>query len=315
MRIRNIVSFLAFIAIIVFAVGYLAVLGVRVNPPENRTNLTMVVDDVNGLVPGANVLLRGVPVGKVSSVGTSVTGASIDFYVDSRYRVPVDSEVRLENLSALGESYIGLVPRTEGGAMLANGQRVATEHVVAPASISELSTSIVRVLDQLEPGALQRIIAEGDTALPDPAVVLPNISRASTLLRNTVAGFNGKGATLLDNFQSLLANAGFVGPILADAAPRILNIAKDFQTVYTGYGVAVANGAPQTVVNFNALLMRVQNFLDDRGGDLKVLVATMQPQLNAIAGALMNVDSSQVLNNLLDAVPPDGTVTLRVAMP
>ena len=61
-----------------------------------------------------------------------------------QFHVPVDSDVRLENLSALGESYLELVPRNEGGPMLRDGERIATESVIQPASISELATSVVR---------------------------------------------------------------------------------------------------------------------------------------------------------------------------
>lgn len=41
----------------------------------------------------------------------------------------------------------------------------------------------------------------------------------------------------------------------------------------------------------------------------------MLPKLNAIAAALMNFDTGQILDNLLAAVPPDGTITLRVIAP
>ena len=115
MRTRDAVTFIAFGLMIAVSVGYIASLGVRVRPPSNRTNVSMEVADTNSLVVGSNVLLRGVPVGKVSKIDGSIHAATIDFYVDNRYRVPVDSEVRLENLSALGESYIGLFPQRDDG--------------------------------------------------------------------------------------------------------------------------------------------------------------------------------------------------------
>ncbi len=71
--------------------------------------------DINNIVVDSNVLLRGVPVGKVTRIDTSVATATIHFYIDGQYQVPVDSDVRLDNLSALGESYIELEPRSSGG--------------------------------------------------------------------------------------------------------------------------------------------------------------------------------------------------------
>jgi len=309
LRLRDAVSFLAFGAIIVFVLGYFATLGLRVNLPSDRTNLSMNVPDINGLVVGSNVLLRGVPVGKVTGTSASIQAAIVDFYVEGQYRIPVDTEVRLENLSALGESYVGLVPRGDGGQVLQNGQRISTERVVQPPSISELATSITRVLDQMDPGALKRVISEADTALPDPTTVLPNLSRASILLNNTVHEMNGRGRLLLGNFQTLLANAEWVNPILTGLTPPVREIGKGIQDFFKHIPTSFE---PGNISGLNKLVARIQNLLDDRGGDLKVLGEAFQPKLNAIAASLMNFDTGQLLDNFLQEVPADGTITLHV---
>ncbi|MDT5290701.1 MAG: phospholipid/cholesterol/gamma-HCH transport system substrate-binding protein [Mycobacterium sp.] len=312
LRLRDGVSFLAFGAIIAFVLGYFATLGLRVNPPADRTNLSMNVPDTNGLVVGSNVLLRGVPVGKVTGTSASIQAATVDFYVEGQYRIPVDTEVRLENLSALGESYVGLVPESDGGPVLHNGQRISTERVVQPPSISELATSITRVLDQMDPGALTRVISEADTALPDPTTVLPNLSRASILLNNTVHEMNGHGRLLLGNFQTLLANAEWVNPILTSLTPPVREIGRGIQDFFKHIPIIMHRGEPANVSNLNKLVARIQNLLDDRGADLKVLGEAFQPKLNAIAASLMNFDTGQLLDNFLQVVPADGTITLRV---
>lgn len=312
MRIRDVVSFVAFGAIIVVVLGYFATLGIRVKPPADRIDLTMEVPDINGLVIGSNVLLRGVAVGKVSGVGTTAQAGSVEFYVDGKYRIPVNSQVRLENLSALGESYIGLVPNSDDGPALQDGQHIATETIVQPPSISELANSVVRVLNQLDPGPLERIIDVSDTALPDPAAVLPNVSRASTLLRNTANDMNGSGRVLLENFQTLLQNSAWAGPVLAGINPGLVDAGRALQDLYHGSLVLIRRGEPTQLANFNNLLARVQALLDERGGDLKVIGEAFQPKLNDISGALMNFDTGQLLDNMLATVPADGTITLRV---
>jgi phospholipid/cholesterol/gamma-HCH transport system substrate-binding protein len=312
LRLRDVMSFLAFGAIVVFVLGYFATLGLRIEPPTDRTNLSMNVPEINGLVVGSNVLLRGVPVGKVTGTGTSIQAATVDFYVDGQYRIPLDTEVRLENLSTLGESYIGLVPNSDGGQVLTNGQRISTERVVQPPSISELATSVTRVLDQMDPESLKRVINESDAALPDPSTVLPNLSRASVLLNNTVSDMNGRGRLLLGNFQALLANAEWVNPVLISLTPRLREIGRGIQDFYKHAPILARRGEPNNVINLNKLVDRIQNLLDDRGGDLKVVGEAFQPKLNAIAASLMNLDTGQLLDNYLQAVPADGTITLRV---
>ena len=309
------VSFLAFGVMVTFGISQIGALGVRVGLPSDRTDLSMMVADVNGLAVGSKVLLRGVPIGRVSHITSSVDGAAVDFYIGDQFQVPVDSDIRLENLSALGESYISLVPRSEGGTMLRSGQRIAAEAVTQPPSISELATSVVRVLDQLDPIALEGIVAEVDTALPDANSVLPNLSRTSRLLRNTAADMNGRGSDLLDNFQTLLVNADWVGPVLANLSFQLNDYSPKLRELFSTFPPLIAIGAPEPLVKFNAFLARIQKLLDDNGGDFGVIGDNFLPHMKGIAGSLMNFDTGQMLANVMASVPEDGAVTLHVQVP
>jgi virulence factor Mce-like protein len=310
-------AFVAFTVMIAAFLFYVARLGVRIAPPENRTNLAMDVADVNNLVVGSNVLLRGIPVGKIDRIDTSISNATVHFYIDDKYTVPADSLVRLENLSALGESYLELEPQKPGGGpAFADGQRIAPESIVAPKSISELGTTVVRTLKQLDPGQLQNVVNQADAALPDPYTVLPNLERTGKVLHNTTTGLNGQGKRALENLQSLLENAGFVGSMLAQPAPALKALGPQISIMWdAGVNFTLRNDMPGSVYVFGKFMQRLQQFLDDRGSDLRVLTEPLTPNVQAIASALSNVDSSQILTNLLAATPPDGAIELHVALP
>lgn len=311
-KLRDILSYLAFGVIIAVVLAYFWSLGLRISPPEDRTNLTMDVPEMNGLVVGSNVLLRGVPVGKVTETRTSVESATVGFFVEGQYTIPQDTEIRLENLSALGESYLDLRPRSDGGQMLKNDQHISSESVIQPPSISELATSVVRVLNQLDPGALGRIINESDAALPDPNVVLPNLTRASTLFNNMINDHDGQGRVLLGNFQTLLQNAEWVNPDLLAIVPNAREVGIYWQDFFKQLPMLFSRDMPQGMRNLNNLVARIQSLLDTNGGDLKVLGEALQPKLNDIGAVLMNFDSGQILDNFLQQVPAEGAITLRV---
>ncbi|QVI27219.1 MCE family protein [Mycolicibacterium neoaurum] len=315
MRIRDVISFVAMAAILAGTVGYFGLLGIRVGPPADRTRLSLQLEDANNLVAGSRVLLRGVQIGQVTAVSTTVESAVVDFYFDGKYRIPADSKVKVENLSALGETYIGLVPLRDDGPMFEDGTRLAADQVRVPASISELATSVVRVLNQLDSEALRRIVIEAEKALPDPSVALPSLATASSLLRDRASNMNGAGRELLSNFQTLLRNADWVGPVLADVAAPARDIGFHLQDMMNVLGASVERGAPQTFYDFHRFFDRLQGFLDTRGGDLKVLFGSMEPQLSGITGSLMNFDTGQLLGNLLASIPEEGSITLRVAPP
>ncbi len=311
-KLKDVISYLVFALIVAVVLCYFGSLGLRIQPPSNRINLSMDVPDVNGLVADSNVLLRGVPVGKVTHTKTASNAASIAFYVESPYQIPVDTEVQLQNLSALGESYVELVPRSDDGPMLKDNQHIATESVVQPPSISELATSVVRVLHQMNPEALSDIISESDAALPDPVAVLPNLSRASNAFNNMVNGLNGEGRELLSNFGTLIHNSEWVNADLTAFTPIAAKAGVNWQDFYKHLPILLSRKEPESIAELNNLVARLQAFLDRSGGDLKVLGEAFQPKLNTIAGTLMNFDSGQILDHFLQQVPADGLITLRV---
>ena len=309
----RVAAFAAFAAMTVAFLAYVSSLGIRVGAPAHRTSLSMDVPDINNLVVDSNVLLRGVAVGKITGIDSSLSHATIHFYIDGKYRVPVDTNIRLENLSALGESYVELEPRGSGGPTFRDGQHIAAEAVTAPPSISQLGASVVRVMNQLDPGELSHVIDEADAALPDPYVVLPNLQRASRLLHDTTADLDGRGRQALENVQSLLEHAGFVGPALAEATTPLQDLPPHLQTLWNnGANITLRTSAPGSVYVFGKLLYRIQKLLDDRGPDIRVLTEPLAANMNAIAAALSSVDTGQVLANLLAAVPEDGVINLHV---
>lgn len=312
---KNILSFTVFAAIIALAIVYIGSFGLHTGPPRQRINLSMNVPDVKGLVVGSSVLLRGAAIGKVTGISASVDHATINFYVGADQRIPVDSDVRLDNLSALGEAYVGFLPRTDHGPVLSDGQHIATEAVIVPPSISQLATTVVRMLDQMDPQQLKRILDEADNGLPDPGQVLPNLSRASLLSRNMATGMHGSGREVLNNFQTLLENAHWVGPQLAESNEPLLAVGMGIERTDSGMMRVVSWNNPKNMELFGQYLDRIQKFLDTRGPDLKVLGNALLPQFQGIGGALMNFDTAQILSNALSGIPEEGAITLHVRIP
>lgn len=175
---------------------------------------------------------------------------------------------------------------------------------------------MARVLNQLKPDSLNHLVTETDAALPDPDVVLPNLARASVLLRNAVSSMDGRGSKLLDDFQILLRNAGFVGPRVAEITPALYALGPEMWGLFDNAKHLVDDtGSPEGLRNVGRLMKSVQKFLDDRGPDLKVFAEALTPNINGIAAAAMNLDTGQILSNMLAAYPEDGVVTLRVKTP
>ena len=109
---------------------------------------------------------------------------------------------------------------------------------------------------------------------------------------------NGTGSEVLENFQTLLANAEFFGPVLAGTRTAVTN-----------------SGTPDDVTKIGKLLGMFQKFLDDRAPDLTVIAEAPMPPIDGIAAATINLDTGKILTKVLDTTPDDGTITLHVSMP
>ncbi len=322
MRIRNLLSLTGLVGIVVLGIAYLSALGVRVGLPDERSTVVMTMADTNGLVVGSSVLLRGVPVGAVSGLAPSAAGAEVTFYLEQGHRVPVDTEIRLDNLSALGETFVSLTPRTAGGPVLRDGQRVGTEQVVAQPSIAELSTRVVHLLAQTDPDQLARVIEEIDVALPSttegtPAAreTLDNLSRVSAVLATAITSIPGRGSELLSNMQALLRNADFVGPAIGRAGPDFADVGPAYNALITAsFRILRETGAPESIVDFGKYLARIQGFLDESAPDLATIGRALLPNVDRINRAARTVDTAQLLDSALASVGTDG-ITLRLAVP
>ena len=82
-------------------------------------------DNIGGLKERAPVRSAGVVVGRVDSIDFDTTNfqADVRLSMDSRYRFPKDSSVKILTAGLLGEQYIGIQAGAEDK-MLANGDKV-----------------------------------------------------------------------------------------------------------------------------------------------------------------------------------------------
>ncbi len=82
-------------------------------------------------------------------------------------RSPESSIFRLDNLSALGESYVAVMPDGKAGPFLSEGgQRVDQRRVLVPTTFKELSQRLTVLLRQVDPTKVRRIVGRWTRACP-----------------------------------------------------------------------------------------------------------------------------------------------------
>ncbi len=84
-----------------------------------RLTVTLELPAAGGLYRFANVTYRGVQIGKVKSVTLTENGAEAVLSLNTSPKIPADLEANVLSVSAVGEQYVDLRPRTDSGPYLA----------------------------------------------------------------------------------------------------------------------------------------------------------------------------------------------------
>src|ERR1700758_4326829 len=102
-----IVGTLGVIAMVLFYIQAPTLLGI------GRMTVTLELPATGGLYQFSNVTYRGVQLGKVTSVGLTPTGAKATLSLGTSPKVPADLTAKVLSVSAVGEQYVDLQPRTD----------------------------------------------------------------------------------------------------------------------------------------------------------------------------------------------------------
>lgn len=326
---RTMLSIVALIALVVVALTYLGSVGLSVTDNRNVRNASMSIPETNGLVVGSRVLFRGVAIGKITGIEPSVSGVEVKWNYKKNYQIPVNSSYRVDNLSALGETYIGITPRDDDASTMKDGAVLTASSVTVPTTIDELAARFTRLLEQVNAKRVRGIIDEINTGLVEDQQVLTNIANASALLESTIMATRGSLTDLLDRFQPLLQRGSEVSPSLAASGDPVARFADGLALFLTEGGKKAGSGSPDGKDGFivathapdslnnqaKPLLEHVQTFLDRASPDLKILGDAALPAVSAAAEKLRTVDLSNLMKTALATAGDGNGLVVKVGGP
>ncbi|WP_225731339.1 MULTISPECIES: MlaD family protein [unclassified Nocardia] len=289
-RHRLLLANLSLVLVLFVGGGYLLVSVMRLNPLRSTYTVTVLLDASGGLQSGGDATMRGVRVGEVAKVDVVDAGNSIaaEIRIDTKYRIPVDTEVAVARLSAAGEQYLDFRPAHDAGPYLDDGAVVPFEprRVHTPTPVWSLLDNASALITQLDPEKIGVILGELDTAL----------SGGPDQLRHTVDGLSLAAAgldNLLPQTTNLITNLRTIAATTKHAQP-------DLTTLTRNSGVLVDQ--------LNRANAELRTVLDSAPGQLTELGAVLDRSADPITGLLTNlsaiVRAAQLRNSALRALFP-----------
>lgn len=252
-------------------------------PTKQITRLTLLLDSSGGLMPTSDVTMRGIKVGRVTGIQTTNRGLAVSMDVDSKYQVPADSAISVENLSAAGEQYIDFRPKLIAPPYFTDGAVIPADRVAPIVTASDLLSRVNVLFTALNLDQINGIINDMAAAFNGNDDAIDSLAVTAGLTAKVIRDDRELLATLFSNVSTFTTNLGELhageiisetGRILPQSVPAFLQLVREIETLsHTGIGVI----GPQDPAGI--LVAKLGEWLDMLAGPLGTFATILQPAM------------------------------------
>nr|WP_245545806.1 MlaD family protein [Nocardia higoensis] len=226
---------------LVLSTGYLVFGALGVDPAAQRYTVRVHLADSGGLLPGQNVTLRGVPVGRVEALELAPGGLVAVAGIAAEYRIPAGGTVRVSGLSPAGEQYLDFRPDSDDGPFLADGAVVTQDDTATPVPFYQVLGDLDAMLAQVDPDRLAAVVAELGVG-PEGPRKLTEIIDGGVFLLATLDGVLPQTMSLLRDSRTVLTELGALAPGLGEAARSAEIVMRDVEAADGGLRTLLDTG-------------------------------------------------------------------------
>ncbi len=221
---------------------------------SSSTVVTMQLADSGGIFTNAEVTYRGVTIGRVGQLRLTSDGVEADLELDSDApRVPAATEAVVANRSAVGEQYVDLRPKSDGGPFLEAGSVIPRSATRTPPPVDGLLSNLDAFASSVPTDSLRTVVDELHTAF---------------------SGTGGDLQVLIDNTAAFTAAA-------KEHLPQTTQLLKDGKIVLSTQ--AASGGA---IRSFSGDLRLIAEQLRASDGDLRRLIVAVPPASEQVSALL-----------------------------
>jgi virulence factor Mce-like protein len=244
-------------------------------PGDTRT-YHAVFTDAQGLDPGSEVRIAGVPVGKVTGVGLDSGQALVTFTVSARQHVPGDATAAIRYADLLGGRYLAL-SAGDGRGTLAVGATIPAARTQPPVDLTALVNGFEPLFDSISPAQVNQLAAE------------------------LISIFQGESGTVADLLNQIIAVTGNLADRGAVVTRVLNNLDKVLGTVASDRADLTALISGLTTLTSAAAADRQQiGAALDSGTELTQALTTLlgdvTPAVSGEVGSLQRVSGTLVTN-------------------
>lgn len=244
-----------------------------------------------GLYRFSNVTYRGVQIGKVTDVKVTAPNQAVaTLSLDKSPEIPADLLAEVRSVSAVGEQYVDLRPRSDSAPYLHDGSVIPMRDTILPQQIGPMVDQVSSLIQSIPKEKLSGLLDETFKAFNGASYDLGSLADSSATLSHDLKGVGEPTRILVDDGGRLLDTQ-------ADTADAIRTWARSL----AGVSEQVATNDPQVRTLLQAgpgFAQEVSRLLDQVKPTLPLLLAN----LTTVGQVLLTYNPS--LEQLLVLLPP-----------
>jgi virulence factor Mce-like protein len=169
-----------------------------------RLTVTLELPAGGGLYRFSNVTYRGVQVGRVTSLKLTENGAEAELSLDTSPKIPADLQADVLSVSAVGEQYVDLRPRTDSGPYLQNGSRIPAANTTIPQQVGPMLDQVSKLVDSIPGDRISDLLDESFKAFNGAGPDFGSLLDSAAKVTGDVNGVSDQARGLIDDSGPLL---------------------------------------------------------------------------------------------------------------
>ncbi|QQW32796.1 MCE family protein [Mycobacterium marinum] len=164
-----------------------------------KMTVTLELPATGGLYRFSNVTYRGVQIGKVTALGLTSSGAKATLALDASPKIPADLKAEVRSISAVGEYYVDLRPRTDSPPYLHDGSVIARDRAVIGQPIGPVLDQTSALINSIPKGKLSTLLDESFNAFNGAGYDFGSLFDSSAQLSGDLNGIADRTRTLTED--------------------------------------------------------------------------------------------------------------------
>jgi phospholipid/cholesterol/gamma-HCH transport system substrate-binding protein len=235
-----------------------------------RYTVTMELPQSGGLYQTGNVTYRGTEVGRVQSVHLTNTGVAAVLSLKSGIDIPRDLKAEVHSQSAVGESYVELLPRNNTSPPLKNGDVIPLTDTSVPPDINALLSAANTALQAIPHDNLKTVIDESYTAVGGLGPELSRIVKGGSNLAIDARKNLDPLIALIDQWQPVADSQIQTSDAIQAWAAHLATVTTELQNHDEAVAGVIDKGGPAL-------------------GEARQLIERLQPTLPILLANLVSV--------------------------